>query len=372
MESLPKLPLPLEELPETVRRFCDTSGPAPMRMMAARGGVPVMGNDLVTMLAQLSADPDAEVKKAALETLSGLPDEVLLPACQGDLHQSVLGFLAEQKKDDDNTLLLIVANSKTADITVERTASGASEQVCERIAINEQRLLNAPKIIEALYKNRNTRMSTADRLIEMAGRNGIQLTGLPAFEQHLEAVQDQLIPEPTVEPLPTDMAFTETLDDYDWDDTAFEIDDADGSESMTDDARPLAMRIKDMDQGEKIRLAAIGSSGARALLVRDPDKSVAYAAISSPSVTAEEAAGVAMSREVDDMILRYIGNRREWLRSHELKRALVFNPKTPVGIAMKFLSHMRLNDLKKLAHSKEVAGQIKTVATQWLERRQKQ
>lgn len=371
MESAPKLPLPLPELPESVRRFCDTRGPAAMRMMAARGGVPVGGTELVTMLAQLSADPDPQVKETAAKTLTDLPENVLLPACQGELHPGVLDLLADTRKEQDDVLLLIVANSRTADATIERTARHASEQVCERVAVNEARLLKAPTIIEALYMNRNTRMSTADRLVELAGRNGIELTGIPAFGAHLEAVKEQLIPEPTEEPLPSDASFSETLDDYDWDDTAFEIDDADGSEWLKDEGKPLSMRIKDMTQGEKIRLAAIGSSGARALLVRDQDKVVSYAAISSPSMTAEDASAIAMSREIGDHVLRYIGNKREWLRSYELKRALVFNPKTPVGISLKFMSHLRQSELKKLSHSKEVSSQIRSVATQWLERRQK-
>jgi hypothetical protein len=371
MEAPPKLPLALQELPESIRRFCDTKGPTPLRMMAARGGMPVRGIELVTMLAQLSADPDPQVKGTAEKTLADLPDNVLLPACQGELHPSVLDLLADTRKEQDNVLLLIVANSRTADATIQKTARHASEPVCERIAINEQRLLKAPAIIEALYMNRNTRMSTADRLVELAGRNDIELTGIPAFGAHLEAVKEQLIPEPTPEPLPSDLAFTETLEDYDWDDTAFEIDDADGTETLKDEGKPLSMRIKDMTQGEKIRLAVIGSSGARALLVRDPDKAVSYAAISSPSMNEEEAAAVAMSRDIGDHVLRYIGNKREWLRNYELKRALVFNPKTPVGISMKFMSHLRQTELKRLAHSKEVASQVRSVAAQWLDRRQK-
>ena len=370
MDGPPKLPLELQELPEGIRRFCNPKGPAPMRMMAARGGVPVRGLELVTMLAQLSADPDPKVKEAAAKTLEDLPENVLLPACQGPIHASVLDLLADTRKEQEGVLLAIVANPKTADSTVEKTARHASEQVCERIAVNEARLLEAPTIIEALYMNRNMRMSTADRLVELAGRNKIELKGIPAFGAHLAAVQDQLIPEPTPEPLPSDLAFAETIDDYDLDDVAFEIYD-DGTEALKDEGRPLSMRIKDMTQGEKIRLAAIGSSGARALLVRDQDKTVSLAAVSSPSMTAEDATTIATSREIGDHILRYIGNKREWLRSYELKRALVFNPKTPVGVSLKFMSHLRITELKRLAHSKEVPAQLRSVAAQWLERRRK-
>ena len=80
-------------------------------------------------------------------------------------------------------------------------------------------------MIEALYKNRNTRMSTADRLIEFAARNGLDLTGIPAFKDHVEAMQGQLIPEPSEEPLPQDQAFAQSLAaDGDGDEDIFEED----------------------------------------------------------------------------------------------------------------------------------------------------
>ena len=49
MLEAPKLPVPLDAVPERLRRFADPDGPAPARMMAARGMVPVKGGDLVTI-----------------------------------------------------------------------------------------------------------------------------------------------------------------------------------------------------------------------------------------------------------------------------------------------------------------------------------
>ena len=58
MEKLPLLPVPLDQLPAPLSRFCNPQGPLPARLMAAKGLVPVKGTDLVTMLAQLSADAE--------------------------------------------------------------------------------------------------------------------------------------------------------------------------------------------------------------------------------------------------------------------------------------------------------------------------
>ena len=56
--------------------------PAPARMMAARGMIPVKGGDLVLLLVQLTADADSGVSSSAGDTLKGLPETVLLPACE--------------------------------------------------------------------------------------------------------------------------------------------------------------------------------------------------------------------------------------------------------------------------------------------------
>jgi hypothetical protein len=95
------------------------------------------------------------------------------------------------------------------------------------------------------------------------------------------------------------------------------------------------------------------------------------AAIASPQTTAGDAAEVARSREVAEEVLRYIGNRKEFVKSAEVKHNLVFNPKCPTGIAVKFIGHLRLDELRKLSRNRNVPGQVRSMAHQWLQRREK-
>lgn len=370
MERPPPLPLPLTDLPESIRRFVNPDGPVKARMMAARGLVPIRGNDQVSLLLQLSTDTEQSVAKTAFESISKLPDSILLPACEAALHPSLLDQLATYNTDKPEVLSVLVANAHVSSYTIERISRTADELLCERIAVNEQRLLQSPTIIEALYKNRNMRMSTADRLIELAARNNVELNSIPAYKAHVEAIKGQLIPEPSDELLPGDALFKECLE-RDGDEAAYEQDESEGTEEVKEVYKPLAMRIKDMTQGEKIRLALVGNTVARAILVRDNDKNVALAVVSSPAIVLKEVVDIAKSKDVSEDVLRFIGNRREWLRSGELKSALVFNPRTPIGISVKFISHLRLAELRKLARSKNVASQIRSIAAQWVERRQK-
>jgi hypothetical protein len=366
MARPPPLPLPVEQLPQSLRRFCDPNAPQAARMMAARGMVPVRGNDQVMLLLQLSTDPDEALAKSANESLAKLPETVLLPASEAELPPSFLDYLAERFREDESVQERVVANPATHVETIEWIALRCSERVSERISVNEQRLLTNPKIIEALYKNKNTRMSTADRLIELAARNQVTLD-IPTFQAHVAAIKGQLIVESSDEPLPSDMDFKQALAEDDDNPAAVVAGEGDQEEDEVQQQYfPLMMRIRRMTSAEKLRLAMVGNASARAFLVRDRDKGVAYAAITSPAMAENEVVPIAMSKEVGEDILRFIGNKRDWTKNHEIKHGLVFNPKTPVGISLRFVGHLRDDELKALSRSRNVSQPLKSAALQKL------
>ena len=361
MVATPELPIPIDAVPERLRRFADPNGPAPERMMAARGMVPVKGGDLVLLLVQLTADADPGVSKSAGDTLQELPEGVLLPACEQNLHPAVFHEVALRFSTNDQVLERLVQNHAVSDATFAKISMHCPERITEIISVNQQRLLGAPQIIEALYKNRNTRMSTADRLIELAARHGVELTGIPMFDELKKAIQGQLIPEASDEPLPSDDAFSQALQE-DAEQDAVERDKVDGTEETKEEFVPLQTKIRNMNIGEKIRMALLGNAAARSILVRDPNRVVAMAAIASPAMGESEAKNAAQSREVSEDVLRFIGRKREWLRSYEIKRHLCNNPKTPLALSMTFLAHLRRNDLRALSRSRGIPGPLKQAA----------
>jgi hypothetical protein len=115
----------------------------------------------------------------------------------------------------------------------------------------------------------------------------------------------------------------------------------------------------------------VGSGAARAFLVRDKNKTVAYAAITSPAIGENEIPPIARSKEVSEEVLRYVGNKREWTKNYEIKLGLLFNPKCPVGIALRFVPHLRDGDLKELSRTRNVAQPIKSAALQRIQTKEK-
>lgn len=366
------LPLPADQLPASIKRFGDPAAPGPARMMAARGMVPVKGDEQVMLLLQLSADADEALAKSAKSSLDTLPDNVLLPASEAVLPESFLDRLVEHFRERDDVCERVAANTKTDLGTLEWLALRCTERVSERIAVNEQRLLSAPKIIEALYRNKNTRMSTADRLIELAARNHVELD-IPTYQAHVEAIKGQLIPEATDELLPSDLDFAQALAEDD--DNPEAVRAGEDEEAETDEVSerylPLMMKIRNMTSAEKLRMAMVGNASARAFLVRDKDKAVAYAAISSPAMQEAEVPAIVRSKEVSEDVLRFAGNKREWTKNHEIKHGLVFNPKTPVGISLRFIGHLRDDELRTLSRSRNVSQPLKSAALQRLAAKEK-
>lgn len=380
-----EFPLSKADLPASIQKFADPAAPAPIRTMAAKGLVPVRGTDLLTLLAQLSHDADTAISTTALGSLAKIPENIVISSLATDtIHEGVLHAVAETFQSSPPILEVIVSHIKIHDDTLAMVALYATESIAERIAANEVRLLQCPRIIEALYKNKSARMSTIDRLIDLAVRNGIELNGIPTFEAHAQAISGQLIVEASDEPLPEDEHFSKTVEIDEINlkkeissateithSTPIDTDPIDGTETVKPKFKPLAMQIAAMSLAGKIRLAIVGSAAARAILIRDNNRLVAMAAVTSPMMTDNEAIPVAKSKEVSVDVLRFIGSRRDWAQNYELKRALVFNPKTPQGVALQYLSHLRLSELRALAKSRSVPTAIKNAARQQAEKREK-
>ncbi|HLK38733.1 MAG TPA: hypothetical protein VKU41_18350 [Polyangiaceae bacterium] len=369
-------PVDLEKLPPGARRLLDPASPPPMRQMGARGVAPgLKPGDALTVVALLAESDVEEIAAIARATLDKLPAPLLTGALAGALPAGVLGAIAPRYAQNATVMEKILAHASIAPETVASVAAGASEAVAELVATNEERLLAHPAIIERLYMNKATRMSTADRVLELAVRNKIELKGIPAYKEAAAAIGQELIAEASVDPTPDDVLFRETEEvanaasvDPTLEDT-HHIDDATGEEVVEDKFLPLHAQLAALTISQKIRRAMLGTAAERLLLVRDSNRLVAQAAIRSPGIQENEVVRISASRNVSEDVLRIIALDREWARSHQIKLNLVQNPRTPFAFAAKLIMHLREHELKALARSKNVTGAVATAARQQLSRR---
>jgi hypothetical protein len=367
-------PIDVTKLSPPAQKIAAPTAPEKLQEMAAKGVAPgVRPGDVIALLVLFSQSERPAVRAAAEKTLGALPDQLVNGALGADLEPMAIDALARARADNRDVLEKLFAMPRVHTDTIEEIAKLGSEPVTELIATNEERLLAHPRIIESLYMNKRTRMSTADRLIDLAARNGVVLTGIPAYKEAAMALQGELIPEASEEPTPDDLLFQETeqlaqeLQGEPDEDTHNE--DEEGQEQLKDKYVPLYKRLGEMTMSQKIRRAILGSKEERMLLVRDQNKVVAGAAIRSPQMQENEVALISRNRNIADEVLRVIGSSPEWLKSYTVKKNLVENPKTPVTIAQRLVQHLRENDLRSLMKSKNVTGPIRDAARRHLDRR---
>jgi hypothetical protein len=369
-------PVDIAELAPAVARICDPSAPLGLRQMAAKGIAPgLRPADALTVLAILSEGADEDLAASALATLDKIPAPLLSGALAGDLPPGVLALLGPRYAFDAAVMEKMLRHAAMPPHAVAEIATLASESVAELIATNEQRLLAHPGIIEKLYMNKSTRMSTADRVLELAVRNKIELPGIPAYKEAAAAIGQELIAEPSPERNPDDILFHETEEaanaapiDATLEDT-HRLDEETGDEVLEDKFLPLYARLGRMTIPQRIRRAMLGTAAERLLLVRDTNRLVAQAAVKSPALQESEVVRISMSRNVGEDVLRTIALDREWTRSHQIKFNLVSNPRTPFAFAAKLLLYLREHELKVLAKSKNVSAAVVKSAKQQLSRR---
>jgi hypothetical protein len=365
------------QLGPQAQRILDAKAPGPMRTMAARGIAPgLKPGDTLAVIALLAESADVALAALAQATLDKLPAQLVNGALTPDLHPGVLDVIAPRYASDAAMMERILALPQMPLETIARVAMKSSEEVSELIATNEDRLLRHPPIIERLYMNKATRMSTSDRMIELAVRNQIELHGIPAFKEAVAALAEELIPvDPPDGPTPEDLEFRAVAAlaaEVAGDPEAAEIhttDEATGEEVVVEKVKPLYARIGEMKTGQKIRLAQTGGGPERALLVRDPDRRVSVAAITNPNVQDNEVTRVAASRNVSEDVLRCIAGDSKWTRNHQVKVNLVGNPRCPFTLTAKLIPHLRDHELKAMARSKNVSSSVSKACKQQLERK---
>lgn len=367
-------PVDLSLLPPPAKRALAPGAPVPMQMMAAKAILPgVKPAELVTVVAALTTSDDPRVSEAARTTLGQLPPPLLDGALAGDLEPIVTEVLAEFYAERADVVERLLRMPRLSSMALQLMAERADEQRGEIVATNEQLLLANPAVIEKLYLNPRVRMSTSDRLLELAVRNGLELE-LPAFKEAAAAIQNELVAEATGDRTPDDELFLETDriargTGADAEESAYDVDD-EGEEQLRGKFRPLYAQLAQMTVTQKIRRAILGTGSERLILVRDSNRLVSTAAIKSPMLKENEAIMISSSRSVGDDVLRILSRNREMTRSYQVKMNLVTNPRTPFTFASGFIPLLRDNDLKLLAKSKNVSGNVSQAARRQLLRKQ--
>lgn len=132
-------------------------------------------------------------------------------------------------------------------------------------------------------------------------------------------------------------------------------------------SQTLFQRLQTMKVGDKIQLALRGSKDIRTILLRDTNKEVQLTVLENPKITISEIELLAKQKTSPDDVIRTIAKKREWVKKYSIVHALVTNPKTPIGIAIKSLMKLQKKDLALIAKNRNIPMSIRLEAKKKLD-----
>jgi len=361
--------------------------------------LPLQQNELLEILVAFAESNDGELSAAAKETLKSENDEdLIIAASADDTPSSVLAYFASQPNATLKLYEAAVLNPRTPDDALTKLAASTSHgSLLELIAVNQQRLVRAPQLIEAILANpartgeadrraRETRkeffekergarqiadelrargQSAAAEFFETAElmTTGGELTAEDAWliAQHIEVsdadIDDTWLPAERYAELVPETA-TESAANVQ---RVLENERLEAGE-VTAERISLIRKIMFMNTKDRMKLAMKGDREARSILVRDSNKVVCSAVVNNPRITEQEIENIAAMRTVSDEVLRLIAMNRAWARSYPIIHNLAKNPRTPIPTVMNILNRIRTKDLHGLSQNRNVSEAVRRQA----------
>ena len=381
--------LDLDIFPPQIQKFLAPDAPEQVLKLILGGLVP-MSNDIRLLALYQLAITRPTVKAKSIEAIRKLDQGNLKSAIKDCHYSDPLDWLADVCLGADPSptysvleehaelISVLVSNVQAQEQTIARLALYTSAQGCERIALNQRRLLSQPAIIHALYYNPKFSTVQADRLLELAAREGVDLSWLPDANDVLNEIggqvatdhvnQEELLQEAIrsgQDEDPKNAAINAVLQEH----AARRA--AQQAQPEEQDAKPKKgyALIQSLNVAQKIRLALLGSQSDRAMLVKDANKVVSRSAIRSPAVSVSEALLYARNHSLNASIIEYIARNRKWMQNYRLKVQIVLNPKTPVNISLNALNSLRPSELRAVSQSHNVSGVVSQKAKDLIKKR---
>jgi hypothetical protein len=128
------------------------------------------------------------------------------------------------------------------------------------------------------------------------------------------------------------------------------------------DRETVTQKLQKMNFTQRLKAAVKGSKEMRMVLVRDTNKMIAAAVMSSPKMTEQEVESIAGMASVSEDVLRIIANNRGWMKNYKVALRLVKNPKTPIPVSMNLLARIMERDMVGLSTDRNIPEPLRIAA----------
>lgn len=384
------------------------SGKAPPAalMAAARGRLPLPQADLLEVLIALRKSETKDVAQAAEATLQAQEPEALSGvAAAPETSPAVLSYIANFQRAGRAAHEAVTLNPNTPYAAIAALAAATTDgTLLEAIVINQQRLIQAPEIIEAVIGN-SARTPEAERRVREVKReffekergaqqiaeelkvrgkaaaaefveaaesigtaDGLDIDDVWLIADHIEVsdaeIDDSWVPYELIETF-----YAETTEQRE---AHAEYLIAEVFGEMTEGVEErisLIRKIARMTVKDRMKLAMKGDKEARLILIRDSNKVVCTAVVNNPRITEQEVEKIAAMSSVSDEVLRVISMNKAWARLYTVTHNLARNPRTPIAIAMNILMRLQDRDLQALSMNRNVSETVRRQANRVYQQR---
>lgn len=395
-----------------VKAIIAGTAPRPAQLAAARGVLPLPQNDLLEILVALAASSDAELAENAKKTLIAQNSNELEYAVKSaDIAPPILVYFVAQDNQPKSVYEAILTNTKTPHASIagfaRRTTNG---ELLELLALNQQLLIAAPQIIDAIIAN-PYRTAEAERRAAETKReffqkergaqqiaNELRAQGKEAAAEFIETAEfadnlqenaskstlsfedaillAQHIEVPDSEIDDSWLSFDYIEDFYEETEAQREliiskiVGELSAEDEISGDRVSMINRILRMGMKDRVKLAAKGDREARNILVRDPNRIVAQAVVQNARITEQEVEKIASMRSVPEDVLRQIAINRNWARNYQIMHKLAQNPRTPISNVMTILTRLQLRDLQAMMKNRNISDAVRKQALRLVTARQ--
>lgn len=313
-----------------------------VKRLAAEGVLPLPPAELVPLQVRLARGGDAELAAAARESLLALEPEIVVPVLAEGAGPEVLRFFALESREPEVREAVLRRRDAAPDLLVEMARS-LEPELQEVLILRQDAIAERPEILDALAENPELAPFVRRRI----GEYREHLVGRPREEEPEEEAEGEP-DEASEEELAEAIEKARTVGPVEG-----EIDVLTGlSESQ----------VRTLPVSARLRLARGAPRGLRSILVRDPNARVALAVLSHNAVSEAEVEQIATLRTVAPEVLETIAHNRQWVRRYAVVAALVRNPRTPVGLAVRLAARLSIRELRAIGRDHNVADAVRSTA----------
>ena len=328
----------------------------PQKLAVINGLLPLTASEFLKALIFFCGDEDETVQKAAIDKLRFTQSNEIKKIISPEIPENSV-----------KTLTKLAGERRDSSIIISLLLTGKLQRnwILEFLATNDRTfwttLVTHKDFVEFTLPQKEDFKALLSAISDVL---------ISLYEEQLSYFADKTAETETEQQAeqPEEMEIGEDEEVVELEDTIFDFPDFLTSETafdglsaddMLEQRKTIAEALRDMNVGQKIKVAMLGNLEVRKILIKDPRKQIVMAVLGNARITDKEVASIAGDPSSSLDAISFIASNKALSKSYQVKLALVNNPKTPMKTALTLLETIRMNDLKNIAKSRNVSNVIK-------------